>query len=104
LQSILDLPGASGATYRFRRVSDPHQLPASSGNFVYVRWRDAAPQVICCGSVDRLVEATRQWDAAVRAHGVEDLYVRLNIARSIRGDEHQDLTNAIRPPMTWIES
>lgn len=101
----IDLQGASGATYRFRLVADPAALPATSGNFVYVRWRGAAAQVACCGAVNSLTSATRLWDAAVRAHGADGLYVRLNVARAIRDAEHEDLVARQRPPMTpYVEA
>jgi hypothetical protein len=96
----LDLQGASGAAYRFRLVADPAELPATSGNFVYVRWRGSAAQVACCGAVDSLISATRFWDAAVRAHKVDGLYIRLNVARALRDAEHEDLVIRQRPPMT----
>uniref|UniRef100_B0T9E2 Uncharacterized protein n=1 Tax=Caulobacter sp. (strain K31) TaxID=366602 RepID=B0T9E2_CAUSK len=96
----LDLQGASGATYRFRLIADPGQLPATSGNFVYVRWRGSVPQVFCCGAVNSLTSATRLWDVAVRTHGAEGLYVRLNVARAQRDEEHADLIEKIRPPMS----
>jgi len=99
VKRTLDLPGASGATYRFKLVEDPAGLPSAAGNFAYVRWRGSAPQVMGCGAVNSLLDATRDWDLAVRAHGAEGLYVRLNVARSTRGQEHQDLFDKLRPPM-----
>lgn len=103
MQDLLDLQGASGATYRFRLIADPAELPATSGNFVYVRWRGAAPQVFCCGAVNSLGGASRQWDQAVRAHGATGLYVRLNVARALRDQEHADLVAKYRPPMTALD-
>ena len=100
MKEHVDLQGASGASYRFRLVADPGQLPASSGNFAYVRWRGAAPQIACCGAVNSLLSANRLWDEAVRGHGVEGLYIRLNVARAVRDEEHADLVQKLRPPMT----
>ena len=99
VQDLLDLTGASGATYRFRLVEDPGQLPSAAGNFAYVRWRGTAAQVMCCSAVNSLVEASDAWDFAVRSHGVEGLYIRLNVARATRGEEHRDLVARLRPPM-----
>lgn len=99
VQDHVDLKGASGAVYRFRLIADPNRLPISAGNFTYVRWRGSTPQVMCCGAVNSLVEAVRQWDLAVRSHGAEGLYIRLNVARSTRTDEHRDLIERLRPPM-----
>jgi hypothetical protein len=103
VQDLLDLTGASGASYRFRLVEDPGQLPSTAGNFLYVRWRGSAPQVMCCGAVNSLVEASQRWDLAVRAHGAQGLYIRLNIARAKRREEHLDLVTRLQPPMAAID-
>jgi hypothetical protein len=103
VQDLLDLTGASGAQYRFRLIEDPEQLPATAGNFLYVRWRGSAPQVMCCGAVNSLVEASHRWDFAVRSHGVQGLYIRLNVARAKRREEHQDLFTRLQPPMPPID-
>lgn len=99
VQDHLDLQGASGATYRFRLIAEPGQLPATSGNFAYVRWRGARPEVSCLGAVNSLGSASRVWDEAVRAHGASGLYVRLNVARAARDQEHADLVEKHQPPM-----
>jgi hypothetical protein len=99
VQEHLDLTGASGASYRFRLVEDPAQLPVTAGIFLYVRWRGAAPQVMCCSAVNTLVQARDNWDLAVQSHGVQGMYIRLNVARATRGAEHSDLVTRLRPPM-----
>lgn len=99
----LDLSGASGAIYRFRLVEDPAELPSAAGNFVYLRWRGASPQVISCGAVNSLASASGQWDAAVRSHGVQALYIRLNVARSTRQEEHLDLIKRWRPAIQALD-
>jgi hypothetical protein len=99
VQDHLDLIGASGATYRFRLVENPAQLPSTAGNFVYVRWRGASPQVLCCSAVNSLAQAALDWDLAVRSHGVQGLYIRLNVARATRGEEHRDLVARLHPVM-----
>ena len=103
MQDLLDLLGASGATYRFRLIADPAELPATSGNFVYVRWRGTSAQVFCCGAINSLGGASRRWDEAVRAHGATGLYVRLNVARAVRDQEHADLVGKHRPPMAVLD-
>lgn len=99
MNELLDLPGLSGETYRFRLVTDPALLPAGSGNFAFVRWRGPTPQVVCCGAVNTLTSAVRDWDAAVRAYGAQGLYIRLNVARATRDAEHDDLMQKHRPVM-----
>jgi len=102
MREHLDLTGASGAAYRFRLVEDPAQLPATPGNFVYVRWRGLAAQVMCCAAADSLIEASNRWDHAVRAHGVQGLYIRLNVARATRVEQYHDLNLRLRPPLAWL--
>lgn len=102
MREHLDLTGASGTAYRFRLVEDPAELPATPGNFVYVRWRGSAAQVMCCAAADSLVEARNRWDLAVRSHGVQGLYIRLNVARATRVEEYHDLNLRLRPPLAWI--
>lgn len=101
LTSHLDFAGGSGAYYRFR-LADRTRLPATAGIFVYMRWQGRTPFVVCCGSVDSLVQAAGQWDEAVRRYGVEALYVRLNVARAARDHERQDLLASLRPPMSVL--
>ena len=103
VQDHLDLPGASGAIYRFRLIEDPAQLPSTAGNFVYVRWRATTPQVMCCGAVGSLLDVRQQWDSAVRSHSAQGLYIRLNVARSTRGEEHLDLISRWRPPIPALD-
>lgn len=100
MRDHLDLQGASGATYRFRLIAGPDQLPATSGNFVYVRWLGAAPQVLYCGVVDSLSAAFGSWDEAARTYGASSVYIRLNVARSVRDEEYADLVENYRPPMS----
>jgi uncharacterized protein YecE (DUF72 family) len=105
VQDFLDLKGASGVVYRFRLIVDPAQLPTTSGNFAYVRWRGASPQIFALGAVNSLSTASRSWDEAVRAYGASGLYVRLNVARSARDEEHADLIAKHSPPMpTYVEA
>ena len=99
MQEILDLQGASGDSYRFRRIANPGQLPATSGNFVHVRWSGNAAQIVYCGAVNTLTSAADRWAEAVGAHGAAGLYVRLNVARRGRDEEHADLVAKHRPLM-----
>jgi len=95
----LELQGASGARYRFRRVKDPGALPAEGGNFVYVKYTDDHPKVIGCGAGETLHQARDLWSRAVEQHGAEAIYIRLNIARKQRLSEHQDIIEAHDLPM-----
>lgn len=99
MQDILDLQGASGGSYRFRRIDDPAQLPATSGNFVHVRWSGEVAQVVYCGSVNTLTSAADRWSETVGVYGAVGLYIRLNVARRGRDEEHADLVEKHRPSL-----
>ena len=99
MQEILDLQGASGSHYRFRLIPDPAQLPATSGNFVHVRWSGASAQVVYCGAVSALTSAADRWSETRSAHDAAGLYVRLNVARKERDEAHADLVAKYRPAM-----
>jgi hypothetical protein len=91
VKPFIDLVGASGAVYRFRAVQDARELPASAGNFVCVRADGASDQVVCCGTARSLARAAEAWRTAAENGQTPDLYIRLNVSRSQREAEHQDL-------------
>ena len=89
MNDFIDLTGASGATYRFRRraVAGDH-LPIA-GNFALVTLVDGKVTVTTLGKsndLSRLVAPTEPPEAQV--------YTRLNVARAIRTAEHDDLAAA----------
>ena len=97
----LDFKGATGSSYRFRRA-DPRSLPATAGNFLCVRMGDGGPEILACGAAGTLVEASRSWLEAEQ-HGAEALYVRLNVAGSVRAQEFEDLVGAAKPALVFPE-
>ena len=89
MNDFIDLTGASGATYRFRRraVAGDH-LPIA-GNFALVTLVDGKVTVTTLGKsndLSRLVAPTEPPESQV--------YTRLNVARAIRTAEHDDLAAA----------
>jgi len=99
MQNFLDLTGASGATYRFQRIDAVEQLPAMAGNFVYVRGAGTGLTVACCGTEESLLGAATHWPAAVQAHHVEAIFVRLNVSWKVRSFEHEDIVKHHQPRM-----
>jgi hypothetical protein len=96
-KTFIDLTGASGAVYRFERIDDLEQLPAIAGNFVYVQGQGRAVSVICAG-VDETLRRAGDRLAEVRLrHGAESLYVRRNVSRRTRAQEHADIVDHHRP-------
>ena len=91
-RDLIELGGASGRRYRFRRVSDLDQLPVSGGNFVYIKHVNGVETVIGCGASETLHSAKTLWTRAVDEHGADSLYVRLNVSRVQRLVDHDDLS------------
>lgn len=95
---FLDVTGASGTAYRFRRAA-AGQLPATAGNLLVVSGVGAKRRYRLCAAARSLNHA----DAAVRdaltgARGAE-VYVRLNIARTTREAEHADIVAGVGPEL-----
>lgn len=85
MRDIVDLPGASGSLYRFRRAVEPNY---TAGNFAVLRDLGDSYAVVCIGHSTSLVNAP--WSDVA---GRQDLalYLRLNVAQRIRLSEHDDL-------------
>jgi hypothetical protein len=86
---FVDLKGASGQTYRFRKWPPSGHHQPIAGNYVIVRTRTR--QVVALGVVDNLAEARSQLGAL--QPGVA-IYTRLNVSRAHREAEHLDLATA----------
>jgi hypothetical protein len=99
---LVDLAGASGAQYRFRRVEDPAQLPVMAGNFAYLRRTEGGWDVVCCGATNILLLAGTLRAAAIQDHGAEPAcYIRLNVSGTARAREYEDLVAQHKPPMAY---
>lgn len=103
MSSFIELIGASGAAYRFRR-SDA-ALSSVGGNFVYMRHRDGGRHVVCCGKARSLAWGLgkRNWHLDENAAHDDELYVRLNAIESVRSREHEDLLTGLPRPFTIYE-
>jgi hypothetical protein len=93
---FLDVPGASGAQYRFRR-STMAELPMTAGNVIAVVGAPAKRRFLVCGAARSLNRAAPEIEAALRETRKAQLYIRLNIARAVREAEHADIVAAVRP-------
>jgi len=91
VKPFVDLAGASGDLYRFRRVEGG--LSPVGGNFVYVREEGGETKVVCCGKARSLgsVLMGRVWISDENALPDDTLYIRLNSASRVRDAEHEDL-------------
>ncbi len=102
MTAFIDLQGASATVYRFR-LAHPDELPASAGNFICMADTPQGDRVVCCGIARRLTDAGRAWTRAVKQHGADRLYVRLNVRAAVREHEHGDLVSALQPPLVVSE-
>jgi len=85
---FIDVTGASGTAYRFRRWSGEGGHPSIAGNDVLAVERDR--KILAVGMLEDLSRASRQ---LVAPKGVA-LFTRLNIARQLREAEHLDIVTA----------
>jgi hypothetical protein len=83
---FIDIPGASGTAYRFRRWPSSGAHPPIAGNFAIVAER--TQKILAVGVVDDLSRAREELEALPRR---ATLYTRLNVARRLREAEHADL-------------
>jgi hypothetical protein len=92
MRAFLDLPGASGASYRFRLWPEGQSHVPIAGNFVLVREREEGGdvEVLVIGVTNDLSRARASLDKAQR-QGATHAYTRLNVARTLRQTEHEDL-------------
>jgi hypothetical protein len=100
MDEFIDVEGASGARYRFRRTPE---LPTSAGNFVFVRRDGEGARIAGCGSANSLVEVVRLWPRAVEQEQADGLYVYLNVARRTRNEVHKDIAEKHQPALIAVE-
>ena len=93
---FLDVPGASGTQYRFRRIG-LGELPATAGNVVAVAGSPPKPRFLYCGAARSLNRAVPALEAFLRDRRGAAIFVRLNVARTVREAEHADIVAAVRP-------
>ncbi|MBO6714486.1 hypothetical protein [Parvibaculum sp.] len=96
MSDFVDVSGASGAQYRFRRAA-PAELPPTAGNLLVATGPTARLKVLLCGSVVSLAQAAPTAEEVLKANRNARLYVRLNVARTTREAEHQDIVAATAP-------
>lgn len=96
MTDFVDLQGASGARYRFRRA-DPAALPVMAGNLVVASGASGRLDVLFCGASRSLAEAAPTIAQTLATHCGACLYVRLNVARKTREAEHADLVAGLNP-------
>lgn len=103
MSSFIDLVGATGTAYRFRKPDGA--LSPIGGNFVYVREHEGARRVVCCGRARSLGWALSKpaWFSDENAAPDDQLYVRLNAIAHTRNGEHEDLLAGLPRPFVIYE-
>ena len=96
MSDFLDVTGASGTHYRFRRMN-PAELPATAGNLLVATGASTRMKVLFCGAARSLVRAAPVVAEALNANRNARLFVRLNVARTVRETEHADIVAAVAP-------
>jgi hypothetical protein len=100
MKDTIDVFGATGAAYRFNRVRDDRPLSPMGGNFIYARDADNGCEILFLGEAQNLMtDARRLWDTAVRDHGAQHLFTRLNVTERVRRQEQSDILAALTPSM-----
>jgi hypothetical protein len=99
MREFVDLRGASGTFYRFRLWPEGGAHPPIAGNYVVVRDDAAGLKVLLAGVTGDLSQAAAESRKALAKDASARLYTRLNVARSVRTSEHEDVVAAYHPPV-----
>lgn len=97
----IDIPGKSGARYRYTAVDENRFLPPAGANFVIAKLTRDGAQVVYAGETDNL--AAQSWkpelEKARATYAGAQILTRLNVTRAIREAERADLIEEHHPPM-----
>ena len=99
MKSLIDLAGASGASYRYRLAEGDEPKTPMAGNYAYVRATTKGPRVLLVGETTNLSSGAKARWAEAKKKGATHLFYRLNVAGSTRAHELDDLLQALEPPM-----
>jgi hypothetical protein len=100
VSDILDIVGASGTPYRFRRAN-LDDLPATAGNVVVVTGGPSKPRIHLCGAARSLMRAAPTLKEALAGVRGARVFIRLNVARAAREAEHADIVAAVQPDQAY---
>lgn len=91
MKDFVDLVGASGVSYRFRRLAATEQPQRIAGNFAVLRRRGPNFSVLFVGVTNDLSQVRAECPPQHRSGGAH-FYTRLNVSSAIRQAEHADLS------------
>jgi len=93
MREFIDITGVSGATYRFRLWPENAPHEPIGGSYLFVRAGDEVVEVLVIGVTNDLSRARSTFPKAEK-RGATHVFTRLNVARSLRDAEHQDILAA----------
>jgi hypothetical protein len=102
MQEFIDLQGASGASYRFRRRAEGASHLPTAGNYVLVQETSTGFKVLTVGTSNDL-SLTRPPGKVRAGRKPTHLFTRLNVSRTVRAFEHEDLVAHYRPAAVVTE-
>lgn len=91
MKEIIDLRGASGATYRFRLWAPGASHLPTGGNYAYVKETPGGFTVLTAAAVDDLSLTRSAHGAMANELGATHLFTRLNVSRAVRTAEAEDI-------------
>jgi hypothetical protein len=97
MRDFIDLLGASGSTYRFRPLPESGDHLPVAGNYVVVREEPESFTLVRAAVADDLSKAWQNLKGLPGAPGSLRLYTRLNVTRSVRQAEHDDIVARYEP-------
>lgn len=93
MNEFVDMAGASGSTYRFKLVPKGATPMRIAGNYAVLRPKGERWALVHLGVTSDL-SRVREDCPPLPGRGPFHVYVRLNVARTAREDEHADLLAA----------
>jgi hypothetical protein len=90
MREFVDLTGASGAAYRFRLWPENDHHTPTAGNFVVLVFENDGPKIVALGVSSDLSRARASAQESLTSPEAH-LFTRLNVSRSSRHAEHEDL-------------
>lgn len=101
MREFVDLKGASGAAYRFRLWPEGAAHLPMAGNYAFVRDNGDAIEVLLADISDDLSTERRRMQ---QMNGADldqvQIYTRLNVSRSVREAENDDIVAHYSPPLS----
>jgi hypothetical protein len=100
MRDFIDLRGVSGADYRFRLWrEDAAHLPIA-GNYVVVREAEQGLSVLLADVSNDLSTVRQTLKRLLKDNPAAQVYTRLNVSRTVRTAENDDIVASYKPKRT----